>query len=61
MGKDSNKRKSFFIAIRRCSSLVMVAVMLGISNIILEEDRSVNDTRVKTEVLQTVDDSEDVD
>lgn len=34
----------------------MVAIMLGVSNIILEENRSVNDTRIKTEVLEVIDD-----
>lgn len=45
-------RRSLFIALRRWLSMVMVAVMLGVSNVILEEDRSVNDTRVKIEVVK---------
>jgi len=35
--------------LRRFLSLLMTAVMLGISNVILEEDRMVNDTRAKIE------------
>ncbi|MDT0622418.1 hypothetical protein [Croceitalea vernalis] len=32
--------------------MILVAIMLGVSNSILEEDRSVNDTRIKTEILE---------
>lgn len=41
---------------KRLISMIMVAIMLGVSNIILEENRSVNDTRIKTEVLEVIDD-----
>ncbi len=34
---------------RRRASLLLTAFMLGMSNVILEEERSVNDTRVKIE------------
>lgn len=45
----------FFI---RKISLVLTAFMLGMSNVVLEEDRSVNDTRAKIEYqeLETEDD-----
>jgi len=35
--------------LRRKLSLFMIACMLGISNVILEEDRMVNDTRARIE------------
>lgn len=35
--------------LRRFLSLLMTAAMLGISNVILEEDRMVHDTRAKIE------------
>ncbi len=34
---------------RRRASLLLSAFMLGMSNVILEEERSVNDTRVQIE------------
>lgn len=40
--------------------MLMVAIMLGVSNVILEEDRNVNDTRVKTEVLEFVDEDSNI-
>lgn len=39
-------------------SMIMFAIMLGVSNIILEEDRSVNDSRIKTEILEVMDDDD---
>ena len=41
--------KAAYRFLRRKMSLVMVACMLGISNVILEEDRMVNDTRARIE------------
>lgn len=41
--------KSMLRFLRRKASLVLVAFMLGMSNVILEEDRMVNDTRAKIE------------
>ncbi len=35
--------------LRRMASLLLCAFMLGMSNVILEEERSINDTRVKIE------------
>jgi len=39
--------------------MALVAIMLGMSNVILEEDRSVHDTRFKTEVLEAFDNEGD--
>jgi hypothetical protein len=41
--------ESVYRLLRRKASLLMIACMLGISNVILEEDRMVNDTRAKIE------------
>lgn len=53
--------KSFYRLLRKKLSLFMIACMLGISNVILEEDRMVNDTRAKIEQqeIQSEDDSLD--
>ncbi|MGB5556003.1 MAG: hypothetical protein WBM83_15210 [Flavobacteriaceae bacterium] len=37
-------------------SLILIAFMLGISNVILEESRMVNDTRVKIELPEVLPD-----
>lgn len=37
------------IFVRRKISILLTAFMLGMSNVILEEDRSINDTRAKIE------------
>lgn len=46
-------RKTKYLWIRRFvrqnTSLLLTAFMLGMSNVILEEDRSVHDTRAKVE------------
>ncbi|GMN07603.1 hypothetical protein MTsPCn5_29920 [Croceitalea sp. MTPC5] len=34
--------------------MVLVAIMLGFSNVILEEDRSVNDTKVRIEIVEAL-------
>ncbi len=41
--------KATYRFLRRKLSLFMIACMLGISNVILEEDRMVNDTRARIE------------
>ncbi len=41
--------KACFRFLRRKLSLLMIATMLGISNVILEEDRMVHDTRAQIE------------
>jgi len=40
--------------IKRKVSLVLIAFMLGASNVILEESRSVNDTREHIEQLEVL-------
>ena len=37
--------KSIYRFLKRKTSILLVAFMLGVSNVILEEDRMVNDTR----------------
>jgi|GEM_PF-1502547 len=37
--------RRFFGLLRRRASIVLIAIMLGMSNAILEEDRTLNDTR----------------
>lgn len=44
--------KAVYRFLRRKLSLIMIACMLGVSNIILEEDRTVNDTYIKIEQQQ---------
>lgn len=44
--------KSIYRFIRRKTSIVLVAFMLGMSNVILEEDRMINDSRAKIEVQE---------
>ena len=46
-------RKIIFKFLKRKSSVLLIAFMLGMSNVILEETRMVNDTRVQIEQLQT--------
>jgi len=41
--------KATYRFFRRKLSVIMIACMLGVSNVILEEERSVNDTRAKIE------------
>jgi len=41
--------KKIELLARRRASLVLIAFMLGMSNVILEESRSINDTREHTE------------
>jgi hypothetical protein len=41
--------KATYRFLRRKLSLIMIACMLGVSNVILEEDRSVHNTRTKIE------------
>ena len=53
-------RKIGFV-IRRRVSLVLIAFMLGMSNVILEESRSVNDTRERIEHPEELPDEELID
>lgn len=41
--------RNFKRFLRQKTSLLLTAFMLGMSNVILEEDRSINDTRPKIE------------
>ena len=50
-------RKILFL-IRRRASLVMIAFMLGMSNVILEESRSINDTREHIEQPEVLPDED---
>jgi len=59
-GDNFNTKTLFFKSLKRSLSMLMVAIMLGVSNVILEEDRNVNDTRVKTEVLEFVDEDSNI-
>lgn len=43
--KLTTSLKSFMVFIRRKISMVLIAFMLGMSNVILEETRMVDDTR----------------
>ena len=45
------------MSIRRKLFLIVAAVMIGISNIILEEERMVNDTTDKIEHVKDVNDN----
>ena len=47
-------RKTVLKFIKRKASVLLIAFMLGMSNVILEETRMVNDTRVETEQIQPV-------
>ncbi|MGX1929857.1 hypothetical protein [Flagellimonas sp. 2504JD4-2] len=42
--------------VQRIVSILLAAFMLGISNVILEEDRMINDTRAKIEHQEIQDD-----
>ena len=45
----------FLVTMKRFVLMSMAAIMLGISNIVFEEERSVNDTRLKIEVMENID------
>ncbi|MEX0360095.1 MAG: hypothetical protein AB3N10_03810 [Allomuricauda sp.] len=42
--------------LRRIASILLSAYMLGVSNVVLEEDRLINDTRAKVEQQEIQDD-----
>ena len=44
--------------LRRIASILLSAYMLGVSNVVLEEDRLINDTRAKVE-QQEIQDNDD--
>jgi len=47
--QKTNLINSLLRFLRRKLSLFMIACMLGVSNVILEEERSVHDTRARIE------------
>ena len=51
--KTPNIIKYIFRFFQRRVSFLLIAFMLGLSNVVLEETRMVNDTRVQIEQLQT--------
>ena len=51
--KMSNTIKCIFLFFQRRISLLLIAFMLGMSNVILEKTRIVKDTRVQMDQLQT--------
>lgn len=46
-GKSSIKK--FVKVLRSFASMALMATMIGVSNVIMEEDRSINDTRARIE------------
>ena len=60
-GMESSKTKlskSVLKRLRRLASILLSAYVLGVSNVILEEDRLINDTRAKIE-QQEIQDEDD--
>ncbi|WP_041632665.1 hypothetical protein [Maribacter sp. HTCC2170] len=53
--------KNLIYFLRQKASMLMIAFMLGMSNVILEETRMVNDTRIKTEQLEVLPDEDVMD
>jgi len=51
--------KLFFSWLRRKSFLIIAAFMLGMSNVILEEVRTLNDSQLNTEQEQKLTNNED--
>ncbi len=51
-------RKIMFKFLKRKASVLMIAFMLGMSNVILEETRMVNDTRAQTEYQELLPDED---
>nr|WP_299385699.1 hypothetical protein [Allomuricauda sp.] len=46
--------------LRRLASIFLSAYMLGISNVVLEEDRMINDTRAKIEQQEIQSEDDDL-
>jgi len=62
MGMELSKTKlskRILKGVRRMASIILSAYMLGVSNVVLEEDRWINDTRAKVEQqeIQEADDN----
>ncbi|WP_210423722.1 hypothetical protein [Croceivirga thetidis] len=56
--KPSNK--NFLNAIKQLLTMVLMAIMIGVSNIVMEEERSINDTRARIEQQVVENDEEDL-
>ncbi|UII78470.1 hypothetical protein [Flagellimonas sp. CMM7] len=52
--------KKLYRKLQRFASIVLVSFMLGISNVILEEDRMINDSYNKVELQETQDEDENL-
>nr|WP_298929018.1 hypothetical protein [uncultured Allomuricauda sp.] len=52
--------KRVYGKLQRFASIVLVSFMLGISNVILEEDRMINDSYNKVELQETQDEDENL-
>lgn len=46
-------RKNIFEFLKQKASILLIAFMLGMSNVILEETRMINDSGVQTEQFQS--------
>jgi len=47
--------------LKQKASMLLLAFMLGMSNVILEETRMVNDTKIKTEQQEVLPDEDPID
>jgi len=56
--KTPNTIKYIFRFFQRRVSLLLIAFMLGLSNVILEETRMVNDTKAKIECQELIPDED---
>ncbi|WP_422348895.1 hypothetical protein [Flagellimonas sp.] len=59
MGMELSKpklSKRVLKRLRRIASILLSAYILGVSNVVLEEDRLINDTRAKIEQQEIQDD-----
>ncbi|WP_133248426.1 hypothetical protein [Flagellimonas aquimarina] len=52
--------KRVYSKLQRFASIVLVSFMLGISNVILEEDRMINDSYNKVELQEIQDEDENL-
>jgi hypothetical protein len=56
--KTANTIKCIFRFFQRRVSLLLIAFMLGLSNVIMEETRMVNDTKAKIEYQELMPDED---
>lgn len=52
--------KKLYRKLQRFASVILISFMLGISNVILEEGRMINDTRNKVELQETQNEDENL-